>query len=63
MARIPAAPQRGGAPECVAALLRQLPADFCYTITKEKPIVNITENQLAVYQPNGTVRMDLLCTE
>jgi len=34
-------------------------ADFCYTITQEKPIVNVAENQLAVYQPNGTVRMDL----
>ena len=39
------------------------PLIFAILLLKENPIVTVTENQLTVYQPNGTVRMDLLCIE
>ena len=43
----------------ILKLLRQKTAGFAIISPKEKPIVNVAENQIVVYQPNGTVRLGL----
>ena len=34
-------------------------ADLCYTIPTKKITMDAAENQIVVYQPNVTVRLDL----
>lgn len=41
----------------------KIPLIFAIILSKRKSVVNVVENQIVVDQPNGTVRIDLLCTE
>ena len=56
-------PRRTGCQPILLRLTPEMPCpkvvDLCYTVSKQEITMDAAENQIVVYQPNETVRLDV----